>query len=79
MITAIPSIPAGTRVTSSGSWYRQENSNTPDTSVRITAVANSSRQARASWRVRGSVRRRAATTEPASPASVNSASSGPGV
>ena len=48
MMTAIPSAPAGARVTSAGSWYRQENSNTSDTNVTDTAEAKNSRQARAS-------------------------------
>jgi hypothetical protein len=78
-MTAIPSAPAGARVMSAGSWYRQENSNTSDTNVTDTAEAKNSRQARASWRVPGSARRRSRAAEPASPVSVNTTSSGPGV
>ncbi len=48
MRTPIPSAPAGTRVTSANSWYRQENSNRSDTRITDTAEVKNSRQARAS-------------------------------
>ena len=51
-MTVIPSAPAGTSVTSAGSWYRQENSNRSDTSSSAAPEVNSSRQARAGWRIR---------------------------
>ena len=78
-MTLIPSAPAGTRATSAGSWYRQENSNRPDTSISAAPEAKNSRQARAGWRIRGPARRRSRAAGPARPASVHSASTGPGV
>ena len=74
MMTLIPSAPAGTRVTSAGSWYRQENSNRSDISSSDTAAVKKTRQASAApaepaWLAEGrgpawTDERRGATKEP---------------
>ena len=74
----IPSAPAGTSVTRVGSWYRQENTKRSEISSSDTAEAKNSRQARASSCVGPVARLRSTTTQPASPATVQSTSTGPG-
>src|SRR5262245_47341622 len=77
---AIPSAPAGGRVTIAGIWYRQVNSNRSDTPSTITPEAKKNKHASAAGRAaanRG--RRMKAITEPARPAMMHSRKSGPGV
>ncbi len=61
----MPSAPDGARVTSAGSWYRQENSKKSDARSTAAAEVNNSRQASASCRVPGPARRRSRAAEPA--------------
>ena len=84
-----PRIPAGGRVITASSWYRQENSTRSWASSSTTAVAVNSRQARASCRARAArdpwvdprawpTCRTTASRDPSTPTAVHSSRNGPG-